>query len=332
MTTRVLVIGGNRFIGREVALRLRLRGHRVAVLNRGTLPHSLPPDVEHIVANRADDSFDAALRGREFDSVVDFAGFEAPAVERAVRVLHGRVGHYVFISTGQVYLVRENCPMPARESDYAGATMEAPPPGRDLDQWAYGMGKRHAEDVLERAAHDGFPATRLRIPIVQGPRDPERRLERLVFRMLDGGPVLLTRPDAPARHVYVSAVAATVVAMLGRSTTFGRAYNLAMPEIPTVRELVERVGAALGIAPRLAHVTEDALAAFGLTSNDLPMGTRWVSLMDPSLAVAELGFAHPPLDAWLPASVTALLAYGLGEPTEDLVTRPRELALAASLA
>jgi hypothetical protein len=56
-----------------------------------------------------------------------------------------------------------------------------------------------------------------------------------------------------------------------------------------------------------------------------------VSLLDPSVAVAELGFVHPPIDAWLPASVSALLAYGLGEPTEDLVTRPRELALAASL-
>src|ERR1041384_7766511 len=35
------------------------------------------------------------------------------------------------------YLVRESCPWPARETDYDGATMSAPPSPADHDDWAY---------------------------------------------------------------------------------------------------------------------------------------------------------------------------------------------------
>ena len=36
--------------------------------------------------------------------------------------------HYVLISTGQVYLVRADPPVPAREEDYDGPLMAEPPP------------------------------------------------------------------------------------------------------------------------------------------------------------------------------------------------------------
>ena len=48
--------------------------------------------------------------------------------------------------------MREGAPAcPARESDYDGPLMAAPPAGqRDLADWEYGMGKRACEDVLPR--------------------------------------------------------------------------------------------------------------------------------------------------------------------------------------
>ncbi|HEX4477469.1 MAG TPA: NAD-dependent epimerase/dehydratase family protein, partial [Polyangiaceae bacterium] len=69
----VLVIGGNRFVGRSLVLALLFRRHRVSVLNRGA--RATPSGVEHLVADRATDAFDAALAGRRFDAVVDFAAF-----------------------------------------------------------------------------------------------------------------------------------------------------------------------------------------------------------------------------------------------------------------
>ena len=64
-------------------------------------------------------------------------------------MLGGRVGHYVVISTGQVYLVREGRPSPARESGLRRpADAGAPRTRYDKGQWDYGMGKRALEDAL----------------------------------------------------------------------------------------------------------------------------------------------------------------------------------------
>ena len=128
----------------------------------------------------------------------------------------GRVGHYVAISTGQVYLVREGCPRPARESDYQGPLVPPPQDAYDRAQWDYGIGKRGLEDALARAWQDArFPATRLRIPMVNGERDHFRRIERYLFRLLDGGPLLLPGGgEHRTRHVYSGAVAKGILGLL----------------------------------------------------------------------------------------------------------------------
>ncbi|HEU4732304.1 MAG TPA: NAD-dependent epimerase/dehydratase family protein, partial [Kofleriaceae bacterium] len=235
---RVLVIGGNRFMGRGLVWRLLCGGHRVTVVNRGNLPDPFGDRIERLRADRSTDAFDRAIGRRTFDAAVDFAGFTADDTARAVRVLSGRVGHYVFISTGQVYLVREGCPQPSREDDYAGPVMAAPPSPADREDWAYGIGKRGAEDVL--AAASGLPSTRLRLPMVNGEHDPRRRIEGYVRRILDRGPLIVPRADAIARHVHSGAVIRAIASILEEPPPLGLVYNLAQPEQLTVRALLER--------------------------------------------------------------------------------------------
>ena len=82
---------------------------------------------------------------------MDFAAYDGTDGRRVAEVLGGRVSHYVVISTGQVYLVREGCPRPARESDYDGPLMPEPPDAFDKGQWDYGVKKRALEDALAEA-------------------------------------------------------------------------------------------------------------------------------------------------------------------------------------
>jgi nucleoside-diphosphate-sugar epimerase len=321
----VLVIGGNRFMGVSLVWRLLFAGHRVTVCNRGNLADPFGDRVERVRADRATDGFDAALAGRAFDRVIDMAGFTGDDVARALRVLGDRVGHYLFVSTGQVYLVREGCPRPAREDDYAGPVMAAPPTPADEEDWAYGVGKRAAEDVLAAAA---VPSTRVRIPMVNGERDPKRRLESYLWRMLDGGPLLVPDADAIARHVYRGAVVDALARMVDAPPP-GAVYNLAQAEEPTVRELLERLGAQVGVRPRIVDVPAADIAAAGLAVRAVsPLSTTWMSHVDPGLAVAELGFAHPPLDAYLGAIVAELVTGWRAEPPAGYAQRAREVALA----
>jgi nucleoside-diphosphate-sugar epimerase len=263
---------------------------------------------------------------------VDFAGFAAADVERAVRVLNGRVEHYVFISTGQVYLVREPRPSPAREADYEGTVMPEPPAGHsDHGDWAYGVGKRACEDALAAAfARDGFPSTRLRVPVMNGERDPTRRLEGYLWRLLDGGPLLL--PDGGTqrlRHVYGRDVSRTIAGLLGQPRTFGQAYNLCQEETPTLAELVEVLAAHLGTAPRLRPVARTALEAAGLDPVRVsPFSGRWLSFLDPGRAREELGFRPTPLPAYLGSIVASFLAHPPASPPDAYADRGREIALA----
>jgi nucleoside-diphosphate-sugar epimerase len=295
---RTLVIGGNRFLGVELVTRLLARGDSVTLLNRGTLADPFGDRVTRLRADRSTDAFDQALAGRSWDAVVDFALFTGPQAERTVRVLRGRTGHYVAISTGQVYLVRTPRPKSfAAETDFPGPVLAAPPSEAEAEDWRYGIEKRDAEDVL---AQSGLPRTIFRIPMVHGPRDHKQRLERVLWQLVDRQPIRLREPDLPVRQVFSGAVTRALVSVLERGATH-RPWNLAFPEPVTVRRLLECAAATIG-APLRLELDPEA------TTSDCFLNSRWMSALDPSDAVAQLGFTHEPLETWLGHVASAWLA------------------------
>ncbi len=330
----VLVVGGTRFVGALTVWRLLARGERVTLLTRGLTRDDFGDRVERLVADRTSAGFGAALAGRRFDAVIDFVAFTGDDTRGVIDALGARAGHYVLVSTGQVYLVREGVrgadgrARRATEDDYDGPLIARPEATADAVEWDYGVGKRAAEDALVEAG-TRFPATRVRLPMVHGPRDPYRRLEGYLARMLDGGPVLV--PDggaAIARHVFAQDVAETLCALLGDARTAGRAYNVAQAETPTVWELVGRLAQRLGAPDRRVALPAERLGAIPPTAVS-PLSGRWMSLLDPARAVAELGLRHRPLDAWLDATIAGWLAAPPAAPPESyLAHRARERDLA----
>ena len=212
--------------------------------------------------------------------------------------------------------------------------MARPPEGSpDLPEWEYGMGKRACEDALAEAFDRvRFPATRLRIPMVNGERDYFRRAEGYLWWLLDGGPVLLPGGGLRTRHVYAAEVARFVASILGQPASYGRALNLAQEETPTLAELVELLARHLGARADLVPVADDALVTAGLEPRQVsPFSTRWMSFIDPGRARDELGFRHLPLDACLGRIVASFLAHPPPAPPEGYANRARELALVAAL-
>ncbi|HEY0195237.1 MAG TPA: hypothetical protein VGC42_29180 [Kofleriaceae bacterium] len=322
----ILVIGGNRFMGLGLVWRLLCGGHRVTLLNRGQLADPFGDRVKRIVVDRTTDAFDKALAGRTFDRAIDFAAFTADDARRTVRVLAGRVGHYFFLSTGQVYLVREGCPTPAVEADYAGPVMAQPPTPADHEDWQYGVDKRGAEDVL--AASPALPSTRLRIPMVNGEHDHKRRVEAYIWRILDDHPLLVPRAGAIARHVHSGAVIKALLALVAAPPAPGQAFNLAQAEQLPVRALVERIAQRVGTRTEIVELPPELLEDAGISVTAAsPFSSRWMSQIDPGRAVAELGFAHPPLDVYLDSIVASLFARWPSEPPPGYAQRPQEWAL-----
>ena len=333
---KVLVIGGNRFVGRDLVWRFLAAGYDTTTFNRGRLRDPFGTRIHRLVGDRTTGDFERLLARGEWDAVVDFAAFEEADTRRAAETLQGRIGHYVMISTGQVYLVREPRPKDAaRETDYDGPLMAAPTEAGEHEEWDYGMGKRGAEDALLAAfALHRFPSTRLRIPMVNGERDYHRRIEAYLWRLLDGDPVLL--PDGgrtPTRHVYSGAVARGVTRILGNPATHGQAYNLAQDETPTLAELLATLAEILGASARFVEAPSDRIVAAGLDVVRVsPFSGPWMSFLDPTRAKAELGFRHDPLRQYLDKIVASFLAHPPADAPESYeALRSREKGLARSL-
>ena len=93
---KLLVLGGTVFLGRHVVNEALERGHEVTIFSRGLHGHA-HPDAEHVIGDRKDLT---ALTGRQFDAVVDTSGYHPDDVAKSAQL---DVGHYVFVSTCNVY-------------------------------------------------------------------------------------------------------------------------------------------------------------------------------------------------------------------------------------
>ncbi len=332
----ILLIGGTRFVGHHLAETLLERGHAVTTFNRGRTPDELPANVERLHGDRTDPAaLHRALGGKDFDAAVDTIAMRGTDTAAAVQVLDGRVGHYVHFSTGQVYLVRDGCPTPAREDDYAGPLVPAPPGGSwEEPEWRYGMDKRECEDRLEEAwASSGFPATRLRLPMIHGTRDPRGRVRGYVLRALDGGPLLVpVEPGPPIRHVHQADVVAAVARIVEEGLGIGAAFNLAPAGSWRFERFLDVVCEELDAEPEIVRMARTELERARLFPACSPLSSPWMSLLDGGRAHAELGLAPRELEDWLPGLIRRLREVEAPPPASYATQREDERELATSLA
>ena len=323
-----LLIGGTRNLGPSLVSGLLDAGYQVSVFNRGITPslpgNMLPENIERLVGDRSDPAqLQSALEHRQFDLVIDTTLYTGPDAAAAVQILRGRVGRYIFLSTGQVYLVRIGLQRPYREQDYDGPVMDDPG-GKDHDDWVYGVDKRAAEEVLIDAWNDdGFPYTTLRLPMVNSERDHHDRIYGYWLRLLDGGPILIPDgPGLPLRHVYGGDV--LTAALLGRP---GRAYNISQDETLTIDDFLERLAAAAGKPLRIVRVPREKLNAMNLLPACSPFSGEWMSVLDNQRSKQELGMRYTPVNDYL----NRLIAYHEEQPRREppgYLQRPVELELA----
>lgn len=306
---KALIIGGTRNLGPSLATALLERGYSVTVFNRGVTPGELPPKIERLYGDRSDPvQLEAALKGREFDLVVDTTLYTGPDAEAVARIFKGRTGRYIFLSTGQVYLVRENLERPYREADYEGPVM--PDPGLpDHDDWVYGVDKRAAEDLLKQP-----PFTTLRLPMVNSERDHHDRIYGYWLRLRDGGPILIPEgPGLPLRHVYGGDVVSAVLALASSSVGIGRAYNISQDETISIDAFLEKMAAMAGVPLRIARLPREKLDALGLLPACSPFSGAWMSVLDNQRSKEELGLRYTPLDIYL----ERLIAHHAAQPRRE---------------
>ncbi len=236
---RVLVIGGNRFVGRHLVNKLLEGGHEVVLFNRGQHPAPVASEVRVIHGDRKQhDMLQEKLAGESFDAVVDMVAYDAADVEGAVKALSGRTGRYLLVSTASAYPIGA-CPVPIRETD----------PLVDDPKNAYGYHKVMAEKTaIEAHASSGFPATIIRFPAVYGPYDPQAREWYFIRRLFDGRrQIVLPDGGLSLQHRdHAANLADQMLLLLTTPQALGQIYNSGHRQVISYRSLVTMAAEIVG--------------------------------------------------------------------------------------
>lgn len=198
---RILVLGGTGFIGPYQVRYAVDRGHRVTVFNRGRRQVGLPDSVEHLQGDRNDDL--TALRGREWDVVIDNPTTLPFWVRDAASLLRDSAGQYIFISTISVYgdTSRPGMDETTALARYGGTD----PMAETLQTLQQNVGALYGplKALSEQEAERWFPGrtTVIRPGLIVGPGDPTDRYTYWPVRMARGGEVLA--PGTPGDPVQI---------------------------------------------------------------------------------------------------------------------------------
>lgn len=246
----ILVLGGTGFIGpHEISYALS-RGHKVTMFNRGKTAPDLFPEVERLVGDR-DDQLDA-LKGRDWDAVIDNSGFYPRHVRLSAELLHGHVGTYLFVSSISAY--GRDLTVEDDEFTASYAVMDDP---TDESESPYGpsYGPRKALCEQEVARVFGDDAINVRPGIITGTGDPTERLRHWLVRMQAGNEILVPgQEDLPVQYIDAADLCGWMVRMLEEGSGSGP-YNAVGAEEPyRARPLLEGLVKATGSTSTLTWI------------------------------------------------------------------------------
>ena len=190
------------------------------------------PGAHHLTADiHRPEDVSAALRGLEFDVVVDWIAYTPEDIERDLALFRGRVGQYVFISSASAYekppshyLITESTPL---HNPY----------------WEYSRNKIACEERLMRAYRDeGFPVTIVRpsmtydtnLPIALGGWGTYT----LADRLMQGRPIIV-HGDGSSLWVVTHAddFARGFLGLLGNERALGEAFHITSDEVLTWNQI-----------------------------------------------------------------------------------------------
>jgi nucleoside-diphosphate-sugar epimerase len=249
---RILVIGGNGFIGSPLVRELLVSGHEVAVFHRHSDVGLAESGVIQIQGdrNRLSDYADA-LRRFSPDVIVDLilsSGDQARQLVDTAREIARRV---IAISSMDVYrawgVLREVepgsiDPLPLTEDSPLRTTRRLYPPEtvkmlQNVFTW---LDERYDKIAVEEVimSDPSVQGTILRLPMVYGPGDPLHRFVPLLKRFADGRFSILLPEDFAAwrgPRGYVENVAHAIAVVATSEQAAGRIYNVC--EEPSLTEL-----------------------------------------------------------------------------------------------
>ncbi|MEP6922267.1 MAG: SDR family oxidoreductase [bacterium] len=222
---KLLILGGTRFVGRYLVEAALARNHEVTLFNRGRHRASDLTKVETIYGDRTRDL--SALKGRQWDAVIDTSGYLPRSVRASAKILSQSVNRYVFISSVSVYAdlsavgLDETAPLASLTPEQLEEANGIDSSGQ-VSAVTYGKMYGGLKALCEQAVQEVMPdrVLNIRPGLIIGPDDYTDRFTYWVVRVARGGEVLAPgRPNRYVQFIDVRDLAEWTVSMIERKET-----------------------------------------------------------------------------------------------------------------
>jgi UDP-glucose 4-epimerase len=225
-------MGGTRFIGVYLTKILVEQGHQVILFNRGNKPAPVE-GIEEIHGDRTDaDIIKEKLAGEKFDAIFDNNGRELSDTQILADIFHGKVKHFVYMSSAGVYLKTDQ--LPHIEGDA-------------IDPKSRHKGKFETEVYLQEK---GLPFTSIRPTYIYGPQNYNDVEAWFFDRIVRDRPIPI-----PGNGLHITQLghcddlANAMAAVLGNEKAIGQVYNISGERYVTFDGLARSCAIAAGKSP-----------------------------------------------------------------------------------
>jgi nucleoside-diphosphate-sugar epimerase len=312
---KILLLGANGFIGPSVIRALTRAGHVVVAVARTPRLGPNEDGVAYVVADRGNVTAIANLmRQHKTGSMIDLLAMTNKTTKPLVDAISGRIDRYVLISSCDVYqrygalhrkeMVEEKL-SPLQEDDPIRTSLypyraEPPRPPEDPQSWWDDYDKIPIEEAL--LARNDLKTTIVRLPMVYGPGDKQRRFRWVIEPMIKAQPVIeIDEAWAAWRtsYGYVDDIGVGIALAATHPAALGGIYNVGPKQAPDHSNWFKLFAAAIGwsgefrniartaVEPGLARKLDslDLSCSLAISTDKIRSELAYTEVADPTVAI-----------------------------------------------
>ena len=228
---KILIMGGNQFVGKEIAKKFLEKNYIVYVLNRG-----IKKNITEAVFLKADrDNYvemENVLEGIEVDIIIDVSAYIEKQVDILHKIMKKRFKQYILISSASVYNNIESTP--ANEESQTG---------ENLIWGDYAKNKYLAEKkTIENSKIYNFKYTIFRPFYIYGVGNNLDRENYFFSRIKYNLPIYIPSKNNIIQFGYVEDLALAIESSIGNSDFYNQTFNISGDEYVTMSEFSEICG------------------------------------------------------------------------------------------
>ena len=240
---KILIMGGNQFVGKEIVKKFLEKDHIVYVLNRGRRKN-----IEGVFFLKADRNnyieIENVLKNIEVDVIIDVSAYIEEQVDILQKVMKNRFKQYILISSASVYNSIESAPV--NEESQAG---------ENLIWGDYAKNKYFTEKkTIENSKIYNFKYTIFRPFYIYGIGNNLDRENYFFSRIKYDLPIYVPSKNNIIQFGYIEDLALAIESSIGNSDFYNQIFNISGDEYVTISEFIEICAKVISKKTRIKYV------------------------------------------------------------------------------